>query len=68
MPCFFSPQIMQRKHVYIHFLNNTILMFNLGRVQKSLFGGTTLIFNHNFHALGDFMSLLVKKFKQLVFI
>jgi len=65
---FFQSSNNAKKTRLYSFLNNTILMFNLGRVQKSVFGGTTLIFNHNFHALDDFMSLLVKKFKQLVFI
>ena len=58
------PRIMQRKH------HNTNV-FNLGRVQKSIFDGITLIYNQSFHAswhalhhvfhvllLGDFMPLL----------
>uniref|UniRef100_A0A8B9RAF0 Neurofibromin n=1 Tax=Astyanax mexicanus TaxID=7994 RepID=A0A8B9RAF0_ASTMX len=37
----FRPQIMKREQVHIH---------KVLRVQKSIFGGITLIFNHSFHA------------------
>jgi len=38
---------------FILILNNTILFFNLGQVQKSIFGKLTLISNHSFHESWD---------------
>ena len=79
MQCFQTSNNAKKTSSY-SFRNNNTYVFNLGRVQKSIFGGITLIFNHSFHAswhalhqsftldLGDLMPLLAQKVKQFSFV